>query len=254
MMFDAVDAYRAAFSYRDIPAEVEQVLAWHARHRGGSPARVLELAAGPADHALEFARRGVGATALDLSAAMCACARQRAADAALPLEVVRADMTDFRIAGRFGLAILLLDSASLVLTDGAMAGLFSCVARHLEPGGLFVVDLSAERPGAPPPDWTIDTGEVSVRTRWGADGDVVDPATGIEQTRVRVTTTRRGEAESRSVVDEIVPSRRWTGSQLAALAAPGGWELLARYDELDRATDRDVVVLRSAGDGVQLGQ
>jgi hypothetical protein len=250
-VFDAVDAYRAAFSYRDVPAEVDLLLAWHERHGSGSPGAVLELAAGPGDHALEFARRGVAATALDLSAAMCACARQRAAAAGLPLVVVHADMTDFRIAARFDLAILLLDSASLVVSDAAMAGLFASVARPVDPGALLVIDLSVDQPGDRRPDWTIDTGEISVRTRWGAEGDAYDPATGVEQSRVRITTTRRGETEPRSVVDDIVPSRRWTGPQLAALAAPEGWELLARYGSLDRdvefgspGTDRDVLVLR----------
>jgi hypothetical protein len=52
-VFDAVDAYEIAFGYRDIPAEVDLLTVWSRRHGPGRPDRVLELAAGPADHALE---------------------------------------------------------------------------------------------------------------------------------------------------------------------------------------------------------
>jgi len=249
-IFDAVEAYRAAFSYRDVAAEVELLTAWHSRHRGGVPARVLELAAGPGDHALEFARRGAAVTALDLSPAMCAWATRQAAAAGLPLEVVEADMTRLRLSGDFELAILLLDSASLVLTDGAMTGLLAGVARHLVPGGLFIMDLSVDRPGAARPDWTVETREAGFRIRWGAPGDAHDPATGVDQVRVRIDVTRRGGDAPEPVVDEIVPGRRWTAGQVVALGAAGGWELLARYGAMDRdvgagrpGTDRDVLVL-----------
>ena len=59
---------------------------------------VLELAAGPAEHARELARRGLRATALDWSAAMCGYAAGQAKAAGVPLDVVEADMRDFRVA------------------------------------------------------------------------------------------------------------------------------------------------------------
>src|SRR5258705_163289 len=69
-VFDAVDAYEVAFSYRDVGAEVDQLSAWCSRHSSGAPRAVLELAAGPAAHAVEFARRGTAATASGLTSAM----------------------------------------------------------------------------------------------------------------------------------------------------------------------------------------
>ena len=50
-------AYQLAFSYRDFPAEVDAMLSFLHRH-GAAAASVLELAAGPADHAIRVRNTG----------------------------------------------------------------------------------------------------------------------------------------------------------------------------------------------------
>ncbi|MEV4347540.1 class I SAM-dependent methyltransferase [Actinoplanes sp. NPDC049596] len=195
---------------------------------------MLELAAGPADHAREFARRGIPATALDLSAAMCASARTRATG--LPLQVVQADMTDFDLPHRFDLALLMLDSAALLLTDEAMTGFLTRTAEHLAPAGLLIVDLAA--PAGADPDWTIG----DVRTRWGSPQDVHDQVTGIRQVRVRISVAHE------TVVDTIIPARPWTAAELTRLTS---LEPIARYGSMTAdlpATDprahREILILR----------
>lgn len=49
----------------------------------------MELACGPARHAVEAARQGLAAAALDASEAMCARARENAAAVAVKLDVAR---------------------------------------------------------------------------------------------------------------------------------------------------------------------
>src|SRR5438445_10814980 len=92
------------FSTRDVPAQVDVLESWHAAHRKGRPRRALELAAGPAAHAIELARRGTPMTALDLSPVMCAHARRRARDAGVGIDVVRADLASFELPDRLDLA------------------------------------------------------------------------------------------------------------------------------------------------------
>src|SRR5215472_6900514 len=99
-IYDDPQLYQIACAYRDISSEVDALLAWAARHwpvAGGGPSAVLELAAGPAGHALELARRGLRSTALDINPAMCSWASERAAQAGLALEVIEADMRDFKL-------------------------------------------------------------------------------------------------------------------------------------------------------------
>ena len=93
---------------------------------------MLELAAGPAEHAREFAHRGVAATALDLSPAMCAYAREQGSG--LPLEVVEADMTGFRLGRRFDLVITMLDSTAHLMTLDDFVAYLGCV-RSISPTG-----------------------------------------------------------------------------------------------------------------------
>src|ERR1051326_8765070 len=64
-IYDDPELYQLACAYRDIPAEADALLDWAGRHYSGTqeaPGSVLELAAGPADHARELARRGLSAT------------------------------------------------------------------------------------------------------------------------------------------------------------------------------------------------
>src|SRR6201985_1364812 len=99
-IYDEPEYYEAACAYRDVPAEVDALLRWSGKHHR-APRSVLELAAGPAEHARTLARRDLEATALDLNPAMCARARDLAAAAGVPLTVVQADMRDFSLPGRF---------------------------------------------------------------------------------------------------------------------------------------------------------
>ena len=150
-IYDDPELYRIACAYRDIPAEADALLAWAGRHwlapdappAAVGPSSVLELAAGPADHALELARRGMRSTALDISPAMCRWAADRAVQAGLPLEVVQADMRDFALpSGTVDLAMTMLNSACHLFTLDDMIAHLGAVARALVPGGLYIIELA----------------------------------------------------------------------------------------------------------------
>ena len=93
----AARCHDVAFGFRDIGAECDTPSALAARHgpTGEPPRSMLELAAGPARHAREFARRGAHAAALDTSPAMCDYARAQAVRDGVGLDVVCADMRAF---------------------------------------------------------------------------------------------------------------------------------------------------------------
>jgi len=197
---------------------------------------VLELAAGPAEHALELARRGVSATALDLSPAMCARARDKAAAAGLALEVVRGDMRDFALPQRFGLVVTMLNSVChLMELDGLVAHL-RAVARHTVSGGLYIMELAhpadvltiVPRTNS---EWDTAAGARQVHVRWGGGDDAIDPVTQVTREHVRITV--RDGAGSRTLAD-VVPNRFWTGTEItAAVRLAGGFTEAARYGDFD---------------------
>ena len=250
-IYDEPEFYQAACAYRDVPAEVDALLRWSGRHRGpdgpdgpdgsdgveaGPPRSVLELAAGPAEHARELARRGLEVTALDLSAAMCARARELAKADELSLTVVEADMRDFHLPGEFDLAITMLNSLCHLLSLEDMLRHLASVARHLRPGGLYLAELAhpadffaAEHRTSS--EWSTEVGDGTVSVRWGAQ-DHIDPVTQVTREHVSVTYHKRG-GPVRTVTD-VVPNRFWTATEMvAAIRLAGGLDIAASYGDFD---------------------
>jgi len=241
-IYDEPELYEAACAYRDVPGEVDALLRWSGKHRDSDtgPLRsVLELAAGPAEHSRELARRGLDATTLDLSAAMCARARELAAANATPLTVVQADMRDFSLPRQFDLAITMLNSLCHLLTLDDLLRHLACVARHLAPGSLYITELAhpadffAERRTSS--EWSSEVNGGTVSVRWGGSRDEIDPITQITREHVSVTYRQRDGA-IRTVTD-VVPNRFWTATELtAAIRLAGGFAVAASYGDFGADT------------------
>ena len=195
------------------------LLAWCGEHSREEVHSVLELAAGPAEHALELARRGLRATALDKSAAMCGFAAARAEGAGLDLGVVEADMRDFKLPDRFDLAITMLNSLCHLFTLDDLLAHLAAVAAHLRPGGLYIAELAHPADYfAPVPrtssEWTIDQEGVRAEVRWGGGQDRIDPVTQI--TREHMSITAHDADGTVRTVGDVVPNRFWTATELTA--------------------------------------
>jgi SAM-dependent methyltransferase len=257
-IYDEPELYELACAYRDIPAEVTALQAWFAAHFTGGPGvgSVLELAAGPAEHARELAKRGLRAAALDWSAAMCAYAARQAEAAGVALQTVEADMRDFRVAGpdggvaRFDAAVTMLNSVCHLFTLDDLVRHLTAVRAHLVPGGLYVVELAhpADFFAAEPrtsSEWTIDVDGVHADVHWGGRGDRIDPLTQVTNEHMTITATAK-DGTIRTVSD-VVPNRFWTlteftaavalaNARAAAAGSSGDFELVASYGDFDETT------------------
>ena len=239
-IYDEPELYELACAYRDVRGDVDALERWYLRHAtlpgpdGGGPGSVLELAAGPADHSLELARRGVRAVALDLSPAMCARARDKARREGLALEVVHADMRDFALPQRFGLVITMLNSVCHLMGLDDLVAHLRAAAAHTTPGGLYIMELAhpADVLTMMPrtsSEWDSDLGARQVHVRWGGGDDAIDPVTQV--TREHVLITVRDGAGSRTLAD-VVPNRFWTGTEVtAAVRLAGGFTVAACYGD-----------------------
>jgi SAM-dependent methyltransferase len=216
--------YDVAFGFRDVSAECDSLAALTSRHSGRPVATVLELAAGPARHAREFARRGAAATALDMSSTMCEYALECAAHDGVHLQTVAADMCEFNLGQRFDLAVLLMDSSSYLLDNEAVLSHMGCVARHLVDGGLYVLQMSHPRGAfgvgtSTNTQWTSEADGLRVEVRWGADGDAFDPITQVDEVTVRMDWS--GPCGSGSLVERAC-QRRFTANEFDALVRASG--------------------------------
>ena len=229
--------YELAFSYRDIPAEVDVLEAWHEHRRGRKPRRVLELAAGPAAHAIEFSRRGTKASALDVSPAMCRYAKRRADEEGVALDVVTADMVGFRAPRRrFDLVFVMLDSASHILDLDAMVAHMRSVGSHLVSGGLYVMEMSHPADflaGTPKTQsrWRLTRGTKQVTVNFTSPLRAFDPATQIWNCRISVKVS---EGRRTRRLHDRMALRRWTAAELEAAARlAGNVRLVERHGSFD---------------------
>jgi len=125
--------------------------------------RVLEFAIGTGRVAVPLAERGVPVSGIELSRPMVGRLREKADETAIP--VVVGDMAAARVPGEFSLVYLVYNTVSNLLTQDEQVACFGNAARHLRPGGRFVVelwvpDLQRLPPGAPAAVFAVEPGYV----------------------------------------------------------------------------------------------
>jgi SAM-dependent methyltransferase len=101
--------------------------------------RALEFAIGTGRVAVPLAQRGVQVTGIELSGPMIEQLRAKADEAAIP--VIAGDMATARAPGSYALVYLVYNTISNLLTQGEQVACFRNAARHLVPGGRFVIEL-----------------------------------------------------------------------------------------------------------------
>ncbi|MEU1038509.1 class I SAM-dependent methyltransferase [Streptomyces sp. NPDC005907] len=105
--------------------------------------RALEFAIGTGRVGVPLRARGIPVAGIELSEHMTAVLRRKADEDTLP--VTLGDMTTARVPGEFTLVYLVYNTISNLLTQDEQVECFQNAARHLAPGGRFVVEL-----GVPP--------------------------------------------------------------------------------------------------------
>jgi SAM-dependent methyltransferase len=241
-IYSAARYYDIAFAYRDFAAECDFLIEAASRLMGRAPASVLELAAGPANHAIELARRGLRATALDREVAMIRYGTEKAQAAGADLDYRQGDMTDFTVDAPVDLALLLLGSAACLLTNDAIISCLKRIGEALTPGGVLVIELPHPRElfgidDATDDGWEVTRDGTRVKVRWGSADDTLDPVTQVAQVTTTLTIWEDGK---KKVIRDRASQRRFTVQELDALArASGGLRAAAWYGGLDLGVTLD---------------
>ncbi len=128
--------------------------------------RALELAIGTGRVAVPLAARGVPVAGIELSRPMVAKLEEK--PGAEGIEVVVGDMAEARVDGEFAVVYLVYNTIGNVLTQEAQVACFQNAARHLQPGGCFVVEVGVPNLQRLPLGETIAPFLVG-EDRWGFD-------------------------------------------------------------------------------------
>ncbi|CDR17515.1 class I SAM-dependent methyltransferase [Streptomyces iranensis] len=132
---------------------------------GGGAA--LEFAIGTGRVAVPLVRRGVPVTGIELSRPMVQQLRTRADEATIP--VIVGDMATSVAPGDFTLVYLVYNTISNLLTQAEQVECFRNAARHLRPGGRFVIELWVPElrklpPGQTATVWQAEAGYIGLDT------------------------------------------------------------------------------------------
>jgi SAM-dependent methyltransferase len=97
----------------------------------------LELGIGTGRVGIPLAERGVRVEGIDLSDAMVARLRAKTND----IPVTIGDFATTRVDGTFALVYLVFNTIMNLTTQDAQVACFENAARHLQPGGVFVIEV-----------------------------------------------------------------------------------------------------------------
>lgn len=158
--------------YADEAATVHAHIQAHLRSGGNA---LLDVACGTGNHAAHL-REHYRVDGLDLDEGLLRIARERNPDATFH----QGDMTEFDLGRRFDALVCLFSAIGYVRTEDALRRTIANFARHLQPGGVAVVEpwLSPEafRPGMPRLD-VAESPELKVarmgRADWEGDLSVI---------------------------------------------------------------------------------
>lgn len=184
--------------------------------------RVLEFAIGTGRVAVPLAARGVPVSGIELSRPMAAKLEEK--PGAANIDVVIGDMTTTTVDGPFSLVYLVFNTIGNVETQDAQVAVFHNAARHLEPGGHFVVEVGVPNLRELPPGQTAQPFHIS-EDRFGFDEvDVV--------TQHAVSHHFRIDAEAAR--NFACPYRYVWPAELDLMARLAGMHLAGRWEDWDR--------------------
>jgi len=134
---ETAERYDATSAEKFAPEVLGPTVDFLARLAGSGAA--LEFAIGTGRVGIPLAARGVPVTGIELSAPMVTQLRHKADEATLP--VVLGDMATTTVPGEFSVVFLVWNSIANLRTQAEQVACFRNAARHLSPGGRFVIEL-----------------------------------------------------------------------------------------------------------------
>jgi ubiquinone/menaquinone biosynthesis C-methylase UbiE len=254
--------YELAFSYRDYGADCDCIEYNWQKHTRSENVAVLDIGCGTSPHLRQFASRGYHCTGIDLNGDMLQYARQTAEKMGLTADFVEADMIDFRLDGRFGLAFNLLTSANLILTNDQMISHLRSVARVLDPGGIYFLEMNHPREYGviaeyPARAWEINRDDLTINADIAYDQDRIDPLRQTQAMTLNID-VMQGENEERYSVRRAYRVYHFLEFQ-ALVRLAGGFEPVICYGAFNssiildnsRRSWRMIPVLRRTADPVE---
>jgi SAM-dependent methyltransferase len=204
------------------PEVLEPAVARLAELAEGGPA--LEFAIGTGRVAIPLSERGVAVSGIELSAPMIEQLRTKVDETTMP--VVLGDMATAVAPGSYTLVFLVFNGISNLLTQAEQVECFRNAARHLEPGGRFVVEL-----------WVPELRKLPLGQKavvWQADADYIGLDT-YDVLLQQVVSHHFSFGEDQEARLFRSPHRYIWPTELDLMAQLAGFELESRHENWSRS-------------------
>lgn len=122
---------------------IEQIQAISGKYFTGARS-MLELACGTGTLGIGLSKKGFLVEALDISEDMLTVAQSKAFDAGIKMRFYHQDMVSFNTKKKYDVVFCMCDGLNYILDEASVASVFKNVEGHLNPGGLFICDLSSK--------------------------------------------------------------------------------------------------------------
>jgi SAM-dependent methyltransferase len=127
--------YDLVYSWKDYPAEAARLHSLVQARKRSPGNSLLDVACGTGKH-MELLRDNYDVEGLDLDAEMLAVARQRLPGVPLHLE----DFRGFDLGRLYDVVVCLFSSIAYARNTNELEQAIACLARHVQPGGVVVVE------------------------------------------------------------------------------------------------------------------
>lgn len=127
--------YDAIYSFKDYCEEAQRLAAFITKHLLSGGNRLLDVACGTGHH-IQYLMEHFNSEGIDLSQEMLEIARQRTPG--IPYH--HADMIDFNLNRKYDVVTCLFSSIGYVMTLDNLSRAVTCMANHLLPGGVLLIE------------------------------------------------------------------------------------------------------------------
>jgi hypothetical protein len=245
-VYDNPKYYEIAFSFRDIPKEVdfiEQVIAKESK----IPVKTfLEIASGNSPHMQELCSRGYGYIGLELSKPMVTYSRDKIKRLGLNAEIVEGDMIKFSIHRLADCTLLFLGSL-YIKGDDELLNHLNSVAKTLNSGGLYILDgaVTFFPEDVHTQSWEMEEGGIKVTTTYKVESTDVD--TRILKAKIILDIDDAGE---KKIIEHLEIRKIYSADEFISRATQSGqWEYIDAFSNFNIANkpqkrQRNSIVLR----------
>ena len=135
------EAWNLVIPREQTAREVSFLLWIFSRFGHASIRDVLDLGCGAGRLAIELSAKGYAVTGVDKSPAMLKIARRNADERQVKLRLLRSQLSDLKVAGRFDAAYSVQDPFNYILEEKELSDSLARLKSLLRPGGVLVVDI-----------------------------------------------------------------------------------------------------------------